>query len=98
MAIVTTTKFVTTTKGNMDAALLTKQTGLKNDHVEETSWDEYWLGGKPGCKHAFEHDGPQKADGSRDCTKGGGAELVHRSIQMRLKKNVVADGVAAMLK
>ena len=60
---------ITTTKGDMDEALLEKKEGLVDNDNERTSWVEYWLEG----------------------------ELVHRSVHVHLKKNVLADGVAAMI-
>lgn len=60
---------ITTTKGEMEEALLDKKEGsIDNDH-ETTSWVEYWLDG----------------------------ELVHRSVHVALKRNVIAEGVAAMI-
>jgi hypothetical protein len=61
---------VTTTKGEMDTALLTKKEGTVDNEVEETHWVEYWLDG----------------------------ELVHRSVNMRLKKMpVFANAIAAAI-
>ena len=60
---------VTTTKGDMDEALLEKKEGVVDNDHEITQWIEYWLAG----------------------------ELVHRSVHVVLKKNVLADGVAAMI-
>lgn len=60
---------VTTTKGDMDEALLEKKEGVVDNDHEMTQWIEYWLEG----------------------------ELVHRSVHVVLKKNVLADGVAAMI-
>lgn len=60
---------VTTTKGDMDEALLEKKEGMIDNDHEMTQWIEYWLEG----------------------------ELVHRSVHVVLKKNVLADGVAAMI-
>jgi len=60
---------VTTTKGDMDEALLEKKEGVVDNDHEITQWIEYWLEG----------------------------ELVHRSVHVVLKKNVLADGVAAMI-
>jgi hypothetical protein len=37
---------VTTTKGDMDAALLTKQLGVVDNDNEHTEWVEYWLDGE----------------------------------------------------
>ncbi len=34
---------ITTTKGPMDEALLTKKTGVIDNEVEKTLWIEYWL-------------------------------------------------------
>lgn len=55
---------VTTTKGDMDEALLEKRVGSVENDTEATSWVEYWLDG----------------------------ELVHRSVNMVLKRGVFADG------
>ena len=60
---------VTTTKGDMDEALLEKREGSLDNDNETTTWIEYW------------HEG----------------ELVHRSVHVTLKKNVLADGIAAMI-
>ena len=60
---------VTTTKGDMDEALLEKKEGVVDNDHEITQWIEYWLEG----------------------------ELVHRSVHVVLKKNVLADGVAATI-
>jgi hypothetical protein len=37
---------VTTTKGDMDEALLEKREGEINNEVEHTTWTEYWLNGE----------------------------------------------------
>ena len=37
---------VTTTKGDMDEALLEKRTGLVDNEIEYTTWTEYWLDGE----------------------------------------------------
>jgi len=55
---------ITTTKGDMDEALLEKRVGSVENDTETTSWVEYWLDG----------------------------ELVHRSVNMVLKRGVFADG------
>ena len=55
---------ITTTKGDMDEALLEKRVGSIENDTETTSWVEYWLDG----------------------------ELVHRSVNMVLKRGVFADG------
>lgn len=55
---------VTTTKGEMDEALLEKRVGSVENDTETTTWVEYWLDG----------------------------ELVHRSVNMVLKRGVFADG------
>jgi len=34
---------VTTTKGDMDEALLEKKEGIVDNNVEYTTWTEYWL-------------------------------------------------------
>jgi hypothetical protein len=34
---------VTTTKGDMDDALLEKKEGIIDNNVEYTTWTEYWL-------------------------------------------------------
>lgn len=60
---------ITTTKGDMDEALLEKREGSLDNENEYTTWVEYWLDG----------------------------ELVHRSVHIRLKKNVFASGEAASL-
>ena len=60
---------ITTTKGDMDEALLVKKEGCVDNDNEITNWTEYWLGD----------------------------ELVHRSVHVHLKTNVMADGIAAML-
>ena len=57
---------ITTTKGDMDEALLEKRVGSIENDTETTSWVEYWLDG----------------------------ELVHRSVNMVLKRGVFADGEA----
>ena len=57
---------ITTTKGDMDEALLEKRVGSVENDTETTSWVEYWLDG----------------------------ELVHRSVNMVLKRGVFADGEA----
>ena len=57
---------ITTTKGDMDEALLEKRVGSVENDTEATSWVEYWLDG----------------------------ELVHRSVNMVLKRGVFADGEA----
>jgi hypothetical protein len=59
---------ITTTKGDMDEALLEKKEGELDNYNEHTKWVEYW------------HEG----------------ELVHRSVHVHLKQNVLADGIAAM--
>lgn len=59
---------ITTTKGEMDEALLEKKEGLVDNANEHTTWVEYWLDG----------------------------EIVHRSVHVQLKQNILADGVAAM--
>ena len=60
---------VTTTKGQMDEALLEKREGFIDNDNEHTRWVEYW------------HEG----------------ELVHRSVHVHLKRNVLSEGVAAMI-
>ena len=61
---------VTTTKGEMDAALLDKKEGVLDNENETTSWIEYWLDG----------------------------ELVHRSVNMILKRyTVTGEAVAASI-
>lgn len=61
---------VTTTKGEMDAALLDKKEGVLDNDNETTSWIEYWLDG----------------------------ELVHRSVNMVLKRyTVTGEAVAASI-
>jgi hypothetical protein len=61
---------VTTTKGEMDAALLDKKEGVLDNDNETTSWIEYWLDG----------------------------ELVHRSVNMILKRyTVTGEAVAASI-
>ena len=60
---------ITTTKGEMDEALLEKREGGIDNENELTKWVEYWYKG----------------------------ELVHRSAFVQLKKNVLAEGVAAMI-
>ena len=55
---------ITTTKGDMDEALLEKRVGSVDNDTETTTWVEYWLDG----------------------------ELVHRSVNMVLKRGVFADG------
>jgi len=60
---------VTTTKGEMDSALLEKKEGIIDNDNETTQWVEYWLDG----------------------------ELVHRSVDMKLKRNVTAIPVAQSL-
>ena len=57
---------ITTTKGEMDEALLEKRVGSVENDTETTTWVEYWLDG----------------------------ELVHRSVNMVLKRGVFADGEA----
>ena len=57
---------ITTTKGDMDEALLEKREGSVENDTETTSWVEYWLDG----------------------------ELVHRSVNMVLKRGVFADGIS----
>jgi len=37
---------ITTTKGDMDEALLEKREGSMEDDNERTSWIEYWLDGE----------------------------------------------------
>ena len=37
---------ITTTKGDMDEALLDKQEGTIDNDNETTTWIEYWLGGE----------------------------------------------------
>lgn len=69
---------ISTTKGEIDEALLEKREGRIDDENELTDWIEYWLGGTPGCAHYIE-------DPSRICESCGG-ELVHRSAYVKLKK------------
>lgn len=38
--------FITTTKGDMDEALLEKRTGALDNENETTTWVEYWLDGE----------------------------------------------------
>lgn len=82
---------VTTTKGDMDEALLQKMTGEIDNEVEQTTWVEYWLGGDPACQHKTH------GEGDHDCIVGCGAEEVHRSVNMELKKAAVfGDGTAGL--
>jgi hypothetical protein len=37
---------ITTTKGEMDEALLEKREGVIDNEKEHTTWVEYWLGGE----------------------------------------------------
>ena len=37
---------VTTTKGEMDEALLEKRTGFQEDENERSEWVEYWFNGE----------------------------------------------------
>ena len=60
---------ITTTKGDMDEALLEKRVGSVENDTEATSWVEYWLDG----------------------------ELVHRSVNMVLKRGVFADGITEQI-
>ncbi len=82
---------VTTTKGDMDEALLQRMDGDIDNDVERTNWVEYWLGGDPACQHKT------SGEGSLDCIAGCGAEQVHRSAGVILKKAAVfADGTAGI--
>lgn len=57
---------ISTTKGDMDEKLLTKQEGEVDNDNELTKWVEYY----------------------------DGDELVHRSVHVHLKKNVVCESLA----
>lgn len=76
-----------TTRGERDESTLRKTEGSFEDDNERTTWVEY-------CDAACE--GP--AHQSRQPDKPGVfcAQHIHRSVAMTLKKNVVAEGVAAM--
>ena len=89
-------QIITTTKGPLDAAALRCQRGEIDNEDEKTTWVEYWQGGLDH-EHRFEHAGPILADGSRRCLDCP-AELVHRSVDMTLKKlPTFATGEAASL-
>lgn len=79
---------ITTTRGLVDESDLHKTTGTIDDDVERTTWVEY-------CERACE--GPAHTTGTGDAPGVFCARHIHRSVDMRLKKNVVADGIAAML-
>jgi len=84
---------ITTTKGEMDEGLLQKREGEIDDENEHTTWVEYWMNGDPLCTHvkyAPDHKGTAWCAGC-------GAELVHRSAHVTLKKPVSAFGGAASL-
>jgi hypothetical protein len=84
---------VHTTKGDLDETLLKKQDGSIDNEVEATSWVEYWRGGGEH-EHSFDMHAAPRVDGSRPCLICD-AELVHRSVNMKLKQAAVfANGVA----
>ena len=86
---------VSTTKGEMDEALLEKREGVIDDEVERTTWIEHWLGGAPGCNHSFDPSSSEQ-DGSRPCLVAGcDGRLVHRSVDMFLKKAMFSEGFVA---
>jgi hypothetical protein len=60
---------ITTTKGDMDEALLAKSEGSTENDNEIVNWVEYRLDD----------------------------ELVHRSVHVVLKRNVLADGISQMI-
>lgn len=95
-------KKIITTKGLMDEALLDKKNFAIDNDVEETAITEYWLGGTPGvCQHPRSNWLKKPRAGSDDYFECGdcGAEQVHRSITMRLKKAAAfAEAIAAELK
>lgn len=67
-------EIVTTTKGDMDTALLHKRTIITEDENELTHVIEYWLGTPPEdvtFTSLVEYE-----------------EMVHRSVHVQLKKNV----------
>jgi len=77
---------VSTSKGELDESVLDKRTGKIDDEVELTNWIEHWHGGTKSCKHRLE-------DPSRVCLDCG-AELVHRSASVVLKKMPQFAGTA----
>lgn len=71
---------ISTTHGEIDDSLLQKREGNFENDVEKTSWIEYWDGGNEKCLH------PMKPE-EHHCLCG--AEKVHRSVRMHLKKPMV---------
>lgn len=85
---------IVTSYGLMEPYNLKKQTGSKNDDVEATSWEEYWMGGNlnPEHTHTFNMEEPQP----HFCPCG--SEKVHRSVKVHLKTNVFAEAIARMFR
>lgn len=70
---------ITTTKGDMDDSLFDKRTGIIDNETENTQWVEYWQNGNIKCSHSSGINPDLKCP---NC----GAEQVHRSVSMVLKK------------
>jgi hypothetical protein len=71
---------ISTTKGNIEEALLDKREGKLDNDNELTTWVEHWHGGQKACAHKLAASGE-----SRICLNCG-SELVHRSASIKLKK------------
>lgn len=72
---------ISTTRGELDESELQKRDGLIDNDTERTAWVEYWMDGDPACSHA------QDDVHNHHCLCG--AEKVHRSVNMFLKKAMV---------
>lgn len=79
---------INTTCGPLEEDLLIRRDGLVDNENEKTTTVEYCLIGCNGPAHVTEKpDSP-----GHFCN-----QHVHRSVHVTLKKNVLADGVAAAL-
>lgn len=75
-------------RGEIEECLLQKHEGSIDNDVERTSWVEYCL---VNCDGAAHRTGEPQGDGCF-CPKH-----VRRNVNMYLKKNVLADGLAAWI-